>query len=109
MFYYNESRKSEKIHEIGDFDKVLEKLRDTTSVEEINELKEYFMNEYSEIFRLKALMKGFNPIQYGLFIKLYGMGEHYAPPPLVTLLLLKVEGQNLVVSGIFMCFFQKRH
>ena len=32
------------------FDKVWEKLRETTSVQEINELKEYFVNEYPEIF-----------------------------------------------------------
>ena len=35
------------------------------------------------------------------------MGGHYAPP--VTLLLLKVEGKNLVGSGILMCFLQKWH
>ena len=38
-----------------DFDKVLEKLRDTTSVQEINELKEYFVNEYPEIFCVKYI------------------------------------------------------
>ena len=40
-----------------DFDKVLEKLRDTTSVQEINELKEYFVNEYTEIFCVKYNFK----------------------------------------------------
>ena len=29
--------------------------------------------------------------------------------PLVTLLFLKIEGQNLVGSGILMCFLQKWH
>ena len=28
-------------------------------------------------------------------------------PPLVTLLFLKAEGQNLVASGILMCFLKK--
>ena len=36
---------------MGDFDKVLEKLWETTSVEEINELKEYFVNEYPDMFQ----------------------------------------------------------
>ena len=47
-----------------------------------------------------------NPAQYGLFLKHYGMGGHYAlpPPPLVTLLFLTVEEQNLVASAILMCF-----
>ena len=37
-----------------------------------------------------------NPIQYGLFLKHYGMGGAIMPPPpLVTLVFLKVEGQNL--------------
>ena len=37
----------------------------------------------------------FNPIQHGLFLKHYGMrGAIMAP--LVTLVFLKVEGQNLV-------------
>ena len=31
------------------------------------------------------------------------------PPPLVTLVFLKVEGQNLVAWGILMCFLQKKH
>ena len=51
--------------------------------------------------------KGLNPIQYGLFLKHYGMGGHYAP--LVTSLFLKVEGQNLAASGILVCFLQKWH
>ena len=46
--------------------------------------------------------------QYGLFLKHYGMGEPLCPP-LVTLLFLKVEGQNLVALGILMCFLQKWH
>ena len=36
-----------------DFDNALEKLRDTTGSEEINELKEYFINEYPEIFHVE--------------------------------------------------------
>ena len=43
-----------------DFDKVLEKLRDTTSVQEINELKEYFVNEYPEIFCVEYSLKEIN-------------------------------------------------
>ena len=39
----------------------------------------------------------FNPIQYGLFLKHYGMGGGGGiMDPLVTLLFLKVEQQNLV-------------
>ena len=43
-----------------------------------------------------------NPIQYGLFLKHYGMwgGDWDIMAPLVTLLFLKVEGQNLV-QGVF--------
>ena len=40
-----------------DFDKVLEKVRETTSVEEINELKEYFVNEYPEIFQVDCALQ----------------------------------------------------
>ena len=43
-----------------DFDKVLEKLRDTTSVQEVNELKEYFINEYPEIFCVEYSLKEIN-------------------------------------------------
>ena len=43
-----------------DFDKVLEKLRDTTRVQEINELKEYFVNEYPEIFCVEYSLKEIN-------------------------------------------------
>ena len=43
-----------------DFDKVLEKLRETTSVEEINELKEYFVNEYLEIFQVECALDEVN-------------------------------------------------
>ena len=50
-----------------------------------------------------------NPIQYGLFLKHYGMGGGALCPSLVTLLFLKVEGQNLVASGILMCFLKKWH
>ena len=45
-----------------------------------------------------------NPIQYGLFLKRYGMGG-----PLVILAFLKVAGQNLVAWGILMCLLQKWH
>ena len=44
----------------------------------------------------------FNPIQYGLFQKHYGI-----MPRLVTLMLLKVEGQKLLTWSILMCFLQK--
>ena len=37
-------------HFIKDFDEVLEKLRD---VKEINKVKEYFVNEYPEIFQVE--------------------------------------------------------
>ena len=50
----------------------------------------------------------FNPIQYGLFLKHYGM-EGPLWPPLVTSLFLKVEGQNLVAWGILMCLLRKWH
>ena len=44
-----------------DFDKVfLEKLRETTSVEEINELKEYFVNEYLEIIQVECALEEVN-------------------------------------------------
>ena len=43
-----------------DFDKVLEKLRDTTSVQEINELKEYLVNEYPEVFCVEYSLKEIN-------------------------------------------------
>ena len=43
-----------------DLDKVLEKLRDTTSVQEINKLKEYFVNEYPEIFCVEYSLKDIN-------------------------------------------------
>ena len=49
----------------------------------------------------------FNPIQYGLFLKRYSVGALW--PPLVTLPFLKVKGQNLVGSGILMCFLQNWH
>ena len=37
------------------------------------------------------------------------MGGGGIMAPLVTLLLLKVEGQNFVAWGILMCFLQKLH
>ena len=43
-----------------DFDKLLEKLRDTKSVQEINDLKEYFINEYPEIFCVEYSLKEIN-------------------------------------------------
>ena len=47
-----------------------------------------------------ALLDYLNPIQYGLFLKHYGMGGGGGiMAPLVTLLFLKVEGQNL--TGVF--------
>ena len=45
---------------VRDFDKVLEKLRETISVEEINELKEYFLNEYPEIFQIVFTLEEVN-------------------------------------------------
>ena len=44
----------------------------------------------------------------GYFSNTTVWGGHYGPP-LVTLLFLKVEQQNLVGSGILMCFLQKWH
>ena len=35
---------------IKDFDEVLEKLKEATGVEEINKVKEYFINEFPEMF-----------------------------------------------------------
>ena len=43
-----------------DFDKVLEKLRETASVVKINELKEYFVNEYPEIFQVECALAEVN-------------------------------------------------
>ena len=43
-----------------DFDKVFEWLRETTGVEEINELKEYFVNEYPEIFQVECCLQEVN-------------------------------------------------
>ena len=43
-----------------DFDKVLEKLRETTSAEEINEPKEYFVNKYPEIFQVEFALEEVN-------------------------------------------------
>ena len=43
-----------------DFDKVFERLRETTGVEEINELKEYFVNEYPEIFQVECCLEEVN-------------------------------------------------
>ena len=43
-----------------DFDKVLEKLRDATSVQEINELKEYFVNKYPKTFCVEYSLKKIN-------------------------------------------------
>ena len=36
-------------------------------------------------------------------------GTIMPPPPLVTLVFLKVEGQKLVTAGILMCFLQNWH
>ena len=49
-----------------------------------------------------------NPIQYGLFKNTTVWGA-LCPSPLVTLLFLKVKGQNLVAWGILMCFLKKWH
>ena len=43
-----------------DFDNVLERLRETTGAEEINELKEYFVNEYPEIFQVECGLEEVN-------------------------------------------------
>ena len=43
-----------------DFDKVLEKLRETNSIEEINELKEYFVNEHPERFQVEYALEEVN-------------------------------------------------
>ena len=55
----------------------------------------------------QSLKSYVNPIQYGLFLKHYGMGGGGIMAPLVTWLFLKVEGQNLVAWGILMCLLQK--
>ena len=38
-----------------DFDKVLEKLKETFDIKEINKLKEYFVIEYPEIFHVEEV------------------------------------------------------
>ena len=43
-----------------DFDNALEKIRDTTRSEEINELKEYFVHEYPEIFHVEWALEEVN-------------------------------------------------
>ena len=43
-----------------DFDKVFERLRETTGAEEINKLKEYFVNEYPEIFQVECCLEEVN-------------------------------------------------
>ena len=43
-----------------DFDKVFERLRATTGAEEINKLKEYFVNEYPEIFQVECCLEEVN-------------------------------------------------
>ena len=43
-----------------DFDKVFEKLREASNAEEINELKEYFVNEYPEIFQVECGLEEVN-------------------------------------------------
>ena len=45
---------------IKDFNEVLEKLKETTGIEEINEVKEYFVNEYPEIFCVEYSFKEIN-------------------------------------------------
>ena len=42
---------------IRDFNEVLEKLKETTDVEKINKVKEYFLNEYPEIFCVEYSFK----------------------------------------------------
>ena len=54
LFTMNQERVKEFMR---DFEKVLEKLRETTSVEEISELKEYFVNECTEYFKSNVLWK----------------------------------------------------
>ena len=43
-----------------DFDNVLERLRETSNTEEIDELKEYFVNEYPEIFQVECGLEEVN-------------------------------------------------
>ena len=43
-----------------DFDNVLERLRERNEAEEINELKEYFVNEYPEIFQMECGLEEVN-------------------------------------------------
>ena len=42
---------------INDFDEVLENLKETTGVEQINKVKEYFVNYYQEIFYVEYSFK----------------------------------------------------
>ena len=53
----------------------------------------------------KTFETDFNLIQYGRFLKHYGMGGGIMAP-LVTSVFLKVEGQNLVPWGILMCLLR---
>ena len=47
-------------------------------------------------------------LSMGYFKNTRVWGGHYGHP-FVTLLFLKVEGQNLATSGILVCFLQKWH
>ena len=49
-----------------DFDNVFEKLRETSNAEEINELKEYFIIEYPEIFHVECGLEELNNLKESL-------------------------------------------
>ena len=53
-------------------------------------------------------MKPLGVLEWAIF-KTLRYGGVGIMAPLVTLLFLKVEGQNLVASGILMCSLQKWH
>ena len=63
------------------------------------------------LWLIAPLMCTLNPFSMGFFenTTVLGGGGGALWPPLVTLVFLKVEGQNLVAWGILMCFLEKWH
>ena len=62
-----------------------------------------------EKFALQCLGKWALALPYSVWAIFKTLRHGAIMPPLVTLLFLKVEGQNLVASGILVCFLQKWH